>query len=62
MKENERRTNAEEDPRTDEPMDAKAMQKRWGVSNEQIKDAIAHVGNNRSDIEEYLVNKKWQQG
>lgn len=42
-------------------LDERALQKKWGVSAEQLRDAVANVGYNRSHIEEYLVNKKWQQ-
>ena len=40
--------------------DEHALEKKWGVSRKEIEDAIAKVGNDRTDIEEYLVNKKWQ--
>jgi hypothetical protein len=42
--------------------DFDVLREKWGVSQEQIDDAIANVGIGRTDIEEYLVNKKWQQG
>jgi hypothetical protein len=40
--------------------DISKLEAKWGVSAEEIQDAINHVGVDRSDIEEYLVNKKWQ--
>jgi hypothetical protein len=40
--------------------DVSKLEAKWGVSAEEIQDAINHVGVDRSDIEEYLVNKKWQ--
>lgn len=40
-------------------LDIKAMQEKWGVSAEEIKEAIANVGYKPSKIEEYLVNHRW---
>lgn len=36
------------------------LHKKWGVSYDEIEMAIAKVGNDRSSIEEYLLNNKWQ--
>ena len=41
-------------------LDIEALQHKWGVSAEEIKAAIANVGNAQSNIEEYLVNNKWK--
>lgn len=36
------------------------LQRKWGVSKQELDEAVRHVGENRSRIEEFLVNKKWQ--
>ena len=36
------------------------LQQKWGVSKEELAEAVRQVGENRSRIEEYLVNRKWQ--
>ena len=41
-------------------VDISALQDKWGVSAEEIFAAIKQVSNDRSSIEEYLVNNKWQ--
>lgn len=40
-------------------LDIKAMQEKWGVSAEEIQQAIDHVGYKPTKIEEYLVNNRW---
>lgn len=35
---------------------------KWGVSKDEIEAAIRQVGDDRSRVEEYLNNQKWQHG
>jgi hypothetical protein len=36
------------------------MEKKWGVSSDEVRKAICAVGFDKAKIEEYLVNNKWQ--
>jgi hypothetical protein len=40
-------------------LDIRALQEKWGVSEEEIRSAIEKVGNSQNEIEEYLVNNRW---
>lgn len=40
-------------------LNIEAMQEKWGVSAQEIQEAIDHVGFRPSKIEEYLVNNRW---
>ena len=42
-------------------LDTSELEAKWGVSRDQIDEAVRHVGTERSRVEEYLVNQKWQQ-
>jgi hypothetical protein len=43
---------------TDEEWEMKYLREKFHVTNEQIKTAIATVGNNRKRVEEYLKERK----
>lgn len=47
--------------RVDKDAEISDMQKKWGVSADEINDAIAEVGFDRPKIEEYLVNHRWSE-
>lgn len=36
------------------------MRNKWGVSAEEVQQAIEKVGNDRQKLEEYLVNNRYQ--
>lgn len=43
-----------------EKLDIRALQVKWGVTEEEIRSAIEKVGNSQNKIEEYLVNNRWK--
>jgi hypothetical protein len=42
----------------DEDYELSFLEEKLGVTRQQVKDAIKAVGNNRSDVEEYLRKGK----
>jgi hypothetical protein len=36
------------------------MRDKWGVSAEEVQQAIENVGTNRQKLEEYFVNNRYQ--
>lgn len=45
--------------KTNEKLDIRALQQKWGVREEEIRSAIEKVGNSQKEVEEYLVNQRW---
>jgi hypothetical protein len=60
MKQRTPRGRAEDRERiaTDQEYEMRYMREKYHVTNEQIKNAIATVGNNRQRVEEYLKERR----
>jgi hypothetical protein len=60
MKEKTSRGRAEDRERiaTDQEWEMRYIREKYHVTNEQIKNAIATVGNNRQRVEEYLKERR----
>lgn len=60
MEERTSRGRAEDRDRiaTDQEWEMRYMREKYHVTNEQIKNAIATVGNNRQRVEEYLKERR----